>query len=98
MIVVGRERGREGEGGREGERWGGILMKLWVMKGEREENAMSEAAGGWDHSAIVKVAPSPFSFVLLSPPSLSPPLCLPLSVSPLSVPCEVNPGPKWEQR
>lgn len=58
-------------------------MKLWVMKGEREENAMSEAAGGRDHFAIVKVAPSPFSFVLLSPPSLSPPSlspppCLPL--------------------
>lgn len=67
-------------------------MKLWVMKGEREEKAMSEAAGGRDHFAIVKVAPSPFSFVLLSPPSLSPP------PSPLSVPCEVNPGPKWEQR
>lgn len=57
-------------------------MKLWVMKGEREEKAMSEAAGGRDHFAIVKVAPSPFSFVLLSPPSLSPPPCLPLSVSP----------------
>lgn len=52
-------------------------MKLWVMKGEREEKAMSEAAGGRDHFAIVKVAPSPFSFVLLSPPP-----CLPLSVSP----------------
>lgn len=54
-------------------------MKLWVMKGEREEKAVSEAAGGWDHFAIVKVAPSPFSFVLLSPPfSVSPslpPLC-----------------------
>lgn len=59
-------------------------MKLWVMKGEREEKAVSEAAGGWDHFAIVKVAPSPFSFVLLSPPSLSPPLCLPLP-PPLSV-------------
>lgn len=52
-------------------------MKLWVMKGEREEKAVSEAAGGRDHFAIVKVAPSPFSFVLLSPP-----LCLPLPVSP----------------
>lgn len=81
MIVVRREKEREGRrrGERGRERWGGILMKLWVMKGEREEKAMSEAAGGRDHFAIVKVAPSPFSFVLLSPPfSVSPslpPLC-----------------------